>query len=349
MKRGLVVLDPKEIPPEELQSRITHLQRELRQQGISAALVYGDVYRSSDISYLSNLCIYWNEGVIAVPAQGEPVFLSKLSSRVHPWMRAISNLQDLRSGPDLAELARKYLAQMPQGVLGLMEMDWWPASLVQDLQDKLAGWQLRDLGPLVRTVRKHPSPAELRLLKGSAKISAEAAETGANAALSNPERAGVAEKLARMAGVEDVLVYCHPASAQIDTIEVFAEYRGYWTLAARLVAREVPAWLRAVHKAYQVCGRELRAGIDVAKLHQAAGTALAGERLKWRIDLIHHVDLETDGEYRSLTEQAAPVGVGSVVGMKLEVTFDDGSQAALADTFFITEKGAECLTGKMEA
>ena len=40
MKRGLVVLDPAEIPPGELEQRVGALQAELRARGLAAGLSY---------------------------------------------------------------------------------------------------------------------------------------------------------------------------------------------------------------------------------------------------------------------------------------------------------------------
>ncbi|MBO0687385.1 MAG: aminopeptidase P family N-terminal domain-containing protein, partial [Candidatus Dormibacteraeota bacterium] len=175
MKRGLVVLDAP-VTAGELRSRVAALQRELRSQGVKAGLLYGDVYRSGDITYLCNLCLYWNEGVLLVPAHGDPALLTKLSARVQPWMRATSTLGQIRSGPDLAGLmAERMRDEAPEatgeaemswwGPLGLVEMTWWPAPLVDRVKELLPGLELRDLGPLVRQARLRPSPAELELLR----------------------------------------------------------------------------------------------------------------------------------------------------------------------------------------
>jgi hypothetical protein len=345
MKRGLVVLDPQEIPAEELAGRVTKLQCKLQQQGIAAALIYGDVYRSGDITYLTNNCIYWNEGLIMVPANGEPALLTKLSSRVHTWMRAISNLKDLQSGPDIAGMVSKFMEDMTPGTVGLVELDWWPAGLVDNLRAKLVGWELQDLGQIVQLERELPSTTELKLLQESAKISADAVAAGLDRALSNPERAGKAEMIARMAGVEDVLVLCHPAGAEADTSEVLAEFRGYWTIAARIVIKKgSPDWVPMIRKAYKAAEQRLKAGVDISQLREAVAEQLTINTLPWRIDLIHHTDLETRGDYRLPGEETNLVQSGSVVGLRLEVTFIDGTQAVIADTFAISDNTATCLT-----
>ena len=76
MKRGLVVRDAEEIADSEWAARVGALQSELAAAGVDIALIYNDVSRGDDIGYLTNLCIYWNEGVLAVPATGEPAMLT---------------------------------------------------------------------------------------------------------------------------------------------------------------------------------------------------------------------------------------------------------------------------------
>lgn len=338
------MLDPQEIPTDELAGRVARLQRSLQQEGVAAALIYGDVYRSGDMTYLSNICIYWNEGLLVVPATGNPVLLTKLSPRVHPWMRSISTLQDLRSGANLADLVSSYLKGMSPGIVGLVEMDWWPAAVLDDLRAKLPGREFRNLGTIIKQERQLPSETELRLLRTSAGISAEAVAAGLDRTLTNPQRAGRAEFAARMAGVEDVLAFCYPSTDQADTVEVFAEYRGYWTCAARIVAKGSLDWASKMIQAYEAARQSLRAGIDVAGLRKAAGTLLGDSAASWRIDIIHHTDLETGGDYRLPGEEENPVQAGSVVTMRLELAFSDGTRAVAADTFEIHVQGSICLT-----
>ncbi|EPZ43599.1 aminopeptidase P family N-terminal domain-containing protein [Alicyclobacillus acidoterrestris] len=348
MKRGLVLLDPTETTTEELKARVSDCQRLLQDRGIDLALIYGDVYRSGDITYLSNLCIYWNEGILLVPAKQDPVFLTKLSRRVHPWMRANSIIEDLRSGPNLAQLVAEYVNEQPAGVIGLSEMNWWPASVIEELRAKLPGWELRDLQSAIREKRQVPSASEQKLLLESAKVSARAVAAGLDGALSNPERAGAAERVARMAGVEDVFVYCYESGSQADTVEVISEYRGYWTTAARVIARESADWANMMDVTYGVIVQELRAGTDLNRLYAQLGAVIPEENnLSWKLDLIHHTDIETQGDYRLPDELDKPIPAGSVVGLRLVCTFADGTEAVMADTFAVEEYGANRLTGDL--
>jgi hypothetical protein len=338
------VLDPAEIPPGELEQRVAALQQTLAQRGLAAALVYADVFHSGDVTYLSNICLYWNEAVLAVPAAGRPALLTKLSRRVHPWMRATSNLDDLRSGPRLAALAAQYLGELPPGGIGLAEKDWWPAQIVEDLAQELPGRDLSDLGSVVRRRRQVPSEPEVTLLRRASALTAGSVASGLGREFTNHERAGRAELTARRGGAEDVNVYCHSSTPDADTIEVVSEYRGYWTGAARVLARPGATWASSLAAAYQAASSELRAGATRDHIAAAAQPALTGSGLGWQLDLIHHTDLETDGGYRTSRQRAEPVPDRSVVTLRLELELPGGSSAALADTFLVAAGSADCLT-----
>lgn len=349
MKRGLVVLDPAEIPAAEWAGRVARLQERLQREGLQAALLYGDVYRSGDLSYLTNACIYWNEGLLVVPARGEPAFLAKLSARVHPWLRSTSTLTDLRSGGNLAQLVADYLAGHPAGAVGLVELDWWPAALVTELAQRAPGWLWRDLGPAVRRARWQPSAAEVALLRRGASISAAAIKTALQPGLPAAECVGRAERAARGAGVEDLFAWSAQGPDGALSLDVVSEYRGYWTRAARLLlpGGVAPAWsgkLAAAHRAAAAC---LAAGVAPEQLQSAAAAHLAGLPVAgpWQVECLHHTDLETGGGYRYPAERDLPLPDGAVVSLSVSLRFDQGQRVVVADTYLVGGTGAECLTG----
>ena len=174
MKRGLVVRDRSEIADAEWDGRIDAVQSVMAEQGLDFVLVYGDVFRSDDIGYLTNLCIYWNEGVVA--AQGPALLLTKLSQRVHSWMRLTSTMTDLRSGKTFGDLVTGLVAEGGTGTLGLVDAQLWPASIVDEIREAIPGWDLRMLGSLVRDQRAVPSPAETALLRTGAAILSQAVD-----------------------------------------------------------------------------------------------------------------------------------------------------------------------------
>jgi Xaa-Pro aminopeptidase len=317
VKRGLVVLE--EWAPAELRARVEALQQRLAERGVEAAAIYGDVHRSGDLTYLTNLCLYWNEGLLLVPAEGEPTFLTKLSPRVHPWMRATSTVADLRSGPDLVRLVVEWLSGRQPAVLGMVERGWWPAPLLRSLAVALPGWRLQDLGPVVREARLRPSPRELALLRESAAVASRAWRAGA-AGLTPAERTASAERAARERGVEDVLV-----QASDSWLEVVAEYRGYWTaIAGGLGTTPDPAPLTAAEA-------RLRPGVSRRALETDG------------VSVLHHVDLETGGDHRPQEDRDLPLEAGAVVALSV-----GRPGARLTHTYLVTAGGPERLTGSQE-
>jgi hypothetical protein len=323
VKRGLVRLDPADLTTEELGRRAGAVQGRLRAAGVVAALVYGDVSRSGDIAYLTNLCIYWNEGVLLVPAYGEPAFLSKLSARVHTWMRATSSVRDLASGPDVARLIAEHVAGLGPGPVGVVDRTWWPSSLLDDVVARLRGRELRDLGGLVRAERLRPAASELALLRRAAAVAEAALDAAVAPGLQRAERMARAELAARGAGATDLLVDCDAGSDGEVAVQVRAQLLACWGLAARTVP-EPPA----LASAWRAAAERLRAGVTRSELREAAPG--------WDVDVLAHPDLETRGDHRLPDQVQAPLRAGEVAALRVSA---DGMVAAR--TFVVDEGGIE--------
>lgn len=322
MKRGLVVLDHTEIPESEWQDRIARVRARLAADGIDVALVYGDVFRSDDIAYLTNLCLYWNESIVAIPADGEPALLTKLSPRVHTWMRRTTTLTDLRSGPSFGALVADLLADREPGTIGLVEGNLWPAAAVDEVTAAAPDWSVRPLGDTVRLLRSRPSEHEITLLRRAGVVLAEAVAAG-DAIADDRERVCVAERVVRAAGFADALV-----RAAGDKVEITGQYRNSWLR----VGRGGPV---------EVLGAAVAAaadGVSVAALAEAART-VAGEPCQLRV--IDHVDLSTDGEYQAKPPEKV-LAAGEVVVISLEAKGFSGA----SDTVLIGASGAESLTAQ---
>jgi Xaa-Pro aminopeptidase len=348
MKRGLVLFDPAEIPAQEWRGRVAALQRELAASGTDVALIYGDVSRSDDIAYLTNLCVYWNEGVLAVPAQGDPVFLTKLSPRVHPWMRLISTVTEIRSGRSFAELVAAFLGPGDGGSVGLIEAELWPAAVTAEIRQALAGWDVRPLAGLVRALRQVPSPAELALLGRAAASLAGTAAEAAGPGLTDDERVAVAERGLRGDGFLDVLVDQARAGDGVTSVQITAQYRYLWLQASRVAATAGPvAWPGSLREAVAAAVAAAVPGATAADLDEAARPALdrlpagATSDVRW----VHHADLATNGEYADYPS-GLPIPADSVVVVDIDVRFADGTHAAVAETVLVAADGPVCLTGQ---
>jgi Xaa-Pro aminopeptidase len=345
MKRGLVVLDPAEVPESEWRARVGALQQTLTAGGMDIALVYGDVYASDDIAYLTNLCIYWNEGLLAVPAAADPVFLTKLSPRVQPWMKRISTVSRIESGKSFGALAAKLLGELPAGTVGLVDAALWPASVVEEVRAALPGWQVRELGGLVRERRVVASEHELALLRQGAEVVAAAADEAVRGELPTFERVSVVERLVRGAGFLDVQVNTAATSDGVECVQVTGQFRTGWLHASRLTSAPGGAagWTAVLREALEAAVAAATAGADSDALSAAALPALSRlpEGADAAVSWVNQADLSSGGEYRSRAEHLKE---GSVVAVTVDLLFADGGYAALADTVLITSGPPVTLT-----
>lgn len=335
MIRGLHVLDPAEVADDEWAGRVRGLQERMAAEGVSVALVYGDVFRSTDIGYLANLCIYWNEGILAVPAEGAPTFLTKLSPRVHTWMRATSKVDDLRSGKAFGPLVAAYLAERTAGVVGLVDRPLWPVDLVGEVTGAATGWDVRALGGLVREQRLVPSPAELALLRDGARVLRRGFDDAARPELPERERVAVLEHRLRGDGFTEVLV-----NSTSTTLEVTGQYRHGWLHRADPV-RPGDAWGRPLAYALDAVLGEVVGGLTSDELTAAASPMLAGlpAGTEWHVICVNQADLATGGEYTT----AAAMPLGAVVVVGVELIFRDGGRTATARTVLVGPDGAQSL------
>jgi Xaa-Pro aminopeptidase len=339
VKRGLVTLDPASPPPAERAARLDAVRAAALSSDCSAALIYGDVSRSDDIAYLTNLCIYWNEGVLAVPRAGAPAFLTKLSKRVHPWMRATSTLQDVRSGRDIAALAGDFLEGLGAGRrLGLVDRDLWPATLVRDVEAACAGAELVDLPDAVRRLRAAPSSSELERLRTTGRELAAALD----AAVGRPAREAVAslERALRRAGATDVQAASELAHDGTASVDATVQHGTLWIRAARAAGGGLGQLLT---EAVAATAAQLRPGMRARELAAAADSALR-RRVDARLTVTSHADLATGGDLRALARDGvAAVAAGEVAVLALE-SFSASGRAVVAGSYLVGRAGAEPLS-----
>lgn len=351
MKRGLVVRDRSEIADAEWSARIDAVQSVMADDGLDFVLVYGDVFRSDDIGYLTNLCIYWNEGVVAVPAQGEPLLLTKLSQRVHSWMRLTSTMTDLRSGKTFGDLVRGLVAEGGTGTLGLVDADLWPASIVDEIRQAIPGWELRMLGSLVRDQRAFPSPAELELLRTGAAILSRAMDTASAPGLSTTERIASLERDIRGGGFTDVAIQTDLTDGGVLSLQVSGEYRHGWPHASRLVATEGQSQvLQVLPAALAAVIRSVRPGVAWDSLTAAAQRELVGlpDDAVWELRCVNQADMATSGELLSAAHHRRPPEVGEAVVLSLEVLHSGNARSVVAETILVTADGVELLTASSD-
>ncbi|NEK59117.1 hypothetical protein GCU56_14720 [Geodermatophilus sabuli] len=344
MKRGLVVMDPAEIPGTEWTDRVRRLQERMSAEGLSLALVYGDVFRSDDIGYLTNLCIYWNEGIVAVPAEGEPAFLTKLSPRVHPWMKATSTVADLRSGKSFSQLTAGLVEGREPGVIGLVDAALWPATVVEQVTGAAPAWEVRLLGGIVREQRLVPSAAELALLRDGARSLGRAMDQATGSGGQPAEAVAVLEGEVRSAGFTDLMTEVSRTSDGVVSLEVTGEYRHGWLHAGRILdpSSPEPHWLPTLRAGFEAAVGAVDGAARFSDV-TAAAEAVLGDLpadAAWYVRCVNQADMATNGEYESVSP-TTPLPDGAVVVVGIEVVFADGGRAAVAETVLVGPHGAE--------
>jgi hypothetical protein len=344
VKRGLVVLDPAETSAAVFAARVNALRARLDGSGAAVALIYGDVSRSGDIQYLTNLCLYWNEAILAVAPQSKPVLITKLSKRVQPWMRRTSILEDIRSGPRLVEGVGKLLDERAGGRAGriaLVELSWWPNNLVAALRAALPQAELTDLRAVVRDMRLMPSAEEMELLRRGARLLDGAMRQSWAQSADAHERTSVAVRYIRRAGFLDATVSCGKLKDGSEFADAIGQYRYVWLRQS---------WPRGGPLANAASGT-LRATLDAAtpgateaQLAQLAASR-AGDQYRPVLSCMAHSDIETRGLFRVHEERERQLQEGEVVCVTLSLAGEAGVLAA-AETVEITRTGAVPLFGQ---
>jgi creatinase/prolidase-like protein len=331
MKRGLVVLDPAEVSEQERAERVLRLQRRLAGEGVTIALDYADVHRSDDLAYLTNLCLYWNEGILAVPVVGDPAFLMKLSPRVHPWMRRSSTLTDLRSGKGFTALVEGLLEGIEPGVLGLVDAALWPVTAIEEVRAAAPGWEIRPLGGLVREQRLVPSAAERALLRDADGHLQAALTAASGPGLLEDERVALVEHSLRGAGFTDVLAEVVRGPDGVAALDVTGQYRFCWVRGAQLVDGTSTPWAGGLGRALAAAVAAVAPGAAATAPVAAAEEALTGlpDGAVGQAAVVHQADLSTGGDY---ADPAEPLPDGAVVVVGVELLFPDGGRVAVTET-----------------
>lgn len=318
MKRGLVLESTELYPREEWGGRLERVQDELGRLGADWALVYGDVSAADDIAYLVNVCVYWNEGVLAVPQVGEPVFVTKLSPRVFPWMERTSTIGGFRSGPDIAKNLSAIVGT--EGRIAVVDDVRWPAALLDDVTVAFDGRTAPAPG-LISWFRATPSDTEIVML----------IETGARLgeALAAEPSIAAAELAMRTYGCTDVLLDHHGTA-----IEILVQYGPLWLRAGRDSGPLSEAATAALGQAAAM----LRPGSTANGLAQAITTP---EGTRVDLTLVSSLQFTGPGEL----SETVTTDAGTVVAIVVDLIGTDAA-ASVSDTFLVTADGARPLTAQ---
>ena len=133
MKRGLVEWDATELSRETLNARVARCQALLADRGLDAAVFYTSVAQPVMGRYFVHFLPYWNEGVLVLPREGEPLLCVGLSNRVFSWIKGSSTLTEVRASRNLGADAARALRERGAKRVGLGDRGSIPYRVIAEL------------------------------------------------------------------------------------------------------------------------------------------------------------------------------------------------------------------------
>jgi Creatinase/Prolidase N-terminal domain len=209
MRRGLMGWSEADLPLAVVRERLSRLQAALKSEGLGGLVLYTNIARPAAVSFLTGFTPYWSEGLLLVPAAGEPVFATALSKRVSGWIRSVMPIGAIENAPRPAAAIGRKLAEQNIHKVGVLELDMFPAAQIALLIGNDKAVVLEDATALFRSVRVRVDPAEIALVRRADELARHCLETfdrGDDAR----RMAGDIETRARLAGAEEVFVGINP-------------------------------------------------------------------------------------------------------------------------------------------
>src|SRR6185312_2635153 len=266
MKHGLITWAKAELPPAAFDSRLSRVRELLAARGLSALVVYSDVWRSNQGRYFSNFMPYGNRALLVIAAEGAPSLLCALSPRVYPWIRSITNIDEIRPSPNLPQQLLAMCTEKDWKKIGVLDLGAMPQDLYAPLAKGLDS--IADIP--WNAVRSAPDEAELSMYRRGATVAREVLEqeiAGTSGGIDH-DFVGRLEQRLRLAGAEDLVVLLTngqtapkpPAGITLDkgfSVTLAFEYRGHWIKVSRTVAPpEVLTSLKSLFR-YSIEGKPL--------------------------------------------------------------------------------------------
>lgn len=186
-------------PAREIEARIAHLQAHLRAASIDGALLV----QNTDLFYFSGTI---QQAHLYVPALGQPLLMVRKSLERAAGESPLKTVVPLKSPKAVPDLIRRHGLERP-AVMG-MELDVLPANLYFRYRQLFPETPIKDVSPLIRTIRSIKSDHELALIRRAAAFSDEVAGLVPDLlapGLTEIELAGKVEAQARRLGHQGIV------------------------------------------------------------------------------------------------------------------------------------------------
>jgi hypothetical protein len=342
MKRGLVSFDLDRDALRQCESRLDALRARMTEEGVDVALIYGNVSQSSGMDYLTNFCLYWNESVLVVPRDAAPVLVMKLSKRVQPWIRRTTVIDDIRSGQRMAHNVATYVRgrwPLADATIGIVDGEWWPAALRDELKNEMPSATYQDLSGAVRRLRIVPDAAETALLREAGSLLRDAMAEASRQHESPMQAIEIAVREARLRGFLDFDVRSRLLEDGSEYIDAVAQYRYVWL---RLCRPRGGSLAKLANALLDSTLGKTRAGVAERDLAQLVKERVGG-MYRHEFSCTSQPDIETWGNFRGEDDAARPLAEGEAVSLSLTL-FAGNEVIHAAETVLVGRDSVERLT-----
>ena len=209
MRRGLMGWNEADLPLATLKQRRSRLQAGLKSKGLGGLIVYTNIARPAAATFLTGFTPYWSEGLLFVPAAGEPTFATALSKRVAEWIRSVMPVGAIENTPQPAAAIRRKLTEAGVDRAGVLELDLLPAAQAAALAGRDNAIALEDATALFRSIRLQVDDAEINLVRCADALARDCLDAIDGSGDARAMAAEI-EARARLAGAEEVFVGVNP-------------------------------------------------------------------------------------------------------------------------------------------
>ena len=212
LKRGLSIWDRDRMPREEFEKRLSAIRKQMAVHNTDLLLVYGDCYRYGNLAYVSHY-LPKNRGALALlPREGNPALIIKEPSRNNPFSRTLTWMEEVASLPKYDKglqdfLKNQNLTPRSIGLVGLSEQ--LGAGEVKAVRQVIPGAQFQEWTHILEPLRLVKTERELALIREASTIAEHAVlafQKECRAGNKEVQAGAAAERIARLAGAEDVRI-----------------------------------------------------------------------------------------------------------------------------------------------
>jgi hypothetical protein len=243
VKRGLITWDKTEMSPEVFEQRIDRVRRALAARGLSAMVVYSELWRSNPARFFSNYMPYFNRAFLIIPRDLPPTLLCGLSPRVYGWIRSVTTIEDVRPAGNFAKPLFEIAGERGWTRIGALDLEQFP----YDLHKAIRSGTLEAVNvesPAVYVPAEDETEIAMRRKAAAMANQILTEEMPGGVGSIDHHFVGGLERRFRRAGAEDLIILltnghtvpAPPIEATLEenySVSLAVEYRGHWIRLSR--------------------------------------------------------------------------------------------------------------------